>query len=347
MNRVGVLTGGGDCSGLNPAIRAIVRTAARANWEVLGFLRGWKGLLQNETRPIGADGIDDLIARGGTVLGTSRTNPYKEKDGATRIQRVLETNHLNALIAIGGEDTLGVAAKLFEELKIPIVGVPKTIDNDLDATDFTIGFYSAVQIVTDSIDQLKTTAESHDRVMIVEIMGRHAGWLATYGGIAGGADVILVPEFPMTLTQICEAVELCRKRGKRYAIIAVAEGAKVIAENGHEIAEQSHEAVDAFDHVSLGGIGEVLRDLIKGKTGWDTRSTALGHVQRGGSPAAFDRILGTAYGVRAMELVLKGEFGKMPAHWQGQLTAVPLKAAVGKLKTLSPALYDLAKGFFG
>ncbi|HLG19717.1 MAG TPA: ATP-dependent 6-phosphofructokinase [Bdellovibrionota bacterium] len=346
MPRIGVLTGGGDAPGLNAAIRAIVRTAATHKIDVLGIRLGWKGLLTNDTMPLTLDRIDELLYRGGTVLGTSRTNPYKEKDGPGQVRKTLASNHLDALIAMGGEDTIGVAAKLFAE-GLPIVGVPKTIDNDLDATQFTIGFHTALDIVTEAMDRLRTTAESHDRVMIVEIMGRHAGWLAAYAGIAGGADAVLVPEFPTKLQDLCNILRKCRDRGKNYCLIAVAEGAEVIGENGEKISSQSEAPVDAFGHVQLGGIADRLKDLVKKKTGYDTRSTILGHVQRGGSPTAFDRILATAFGVRAVELVKKKEFGKMPALVGGQITAVPLSDAVARLKTLTPEVYQLAQVFFG
>jgi 6-phosphofructokinase 1 len=346
MSRVGILTGGGDCPGLNPAIRAVVRTAAIHHYDVIGFLGGWRGALKNETRPLTLDHIDDLLIKGGTILGTSRTNPYKEKDGPATIKKNLAANHLDALIAVGGEDTVGAGAKLFAD-GVPIVAIAKTIDNDLDATEFTLGFPTAVEIATECIDRLRTTAESHDRVMVVEIMGRHAGWLTAYAGIAGGADAVCVPEFPMKLADILSAIEKARARGKKYAIIAVAEGAKVIDENGKELQMASAQPVDSFGHVQLGGVSDLVRDAIKQKTGYDTKSTVLGHLQRGGSPSAFDRVLSTAFGVRAMQLVKDKEYGKMPALIGGKIQVVKLSEATGKLKTLSPELYDLAKVFFG
>ncbi|MFH1263584.1 MAG: ATP-dependent 6-phosphofructokinase [Pseudomonadota bacterium] len=346
MPRVGILTGGGDCPGLNPAIRAVVRTAALYNYEVIGFLGGWRGALKNETRPITLDHIDDLQIKGGTILGTSRTNPYKEKDPVGSIKKSLAANHLEALIAVGGEDTVGAGAKLFAD-GVPIVAIPKTIDNDLDATEFTLGFPTSVEIVCECIDRLKTTAESHDRVIVVEVMGRHAGWLTTYAGIAGGADAIAVPEFPMKLSEIIGAIEKARARGKKYAIVAVAEGAKVVDDNGKELEKASAHAVDSFGHVQLGGVADLVRDAIQKKTGYDVKSTILGYIQRGGSPSAFDRIISTAFGVRAMQLVKDKEYGKMPALVGGKIQVVKLSDATGKLKTLSPELYDLAKVFFG
>ncbi|MFH1017698.1 MAG: ATP-dependent 6-phosphofructokinase [Pseudomonadota bacterium] len=346
MPRVGVLTGGGDCPGLNPAIRGIIRKAQPNGYEVVGLRRGWKGLLNGETMPIPEAAVDELLLRGGTILGTSRTNPYKEADGPARAKKNFAALKLDALIAIGGEDTLGVAYKLFKE-GLPIVGLPKTIDNDLEVTDFTLGFPTAVQIVSDAFDRIRTTAQSHDRILVVEIMGRSAGWLAAYAGIAGGADMVLVPEFPTPVKDVVAAVERLKKKGKNFAMIGIAEGAKLLDDKGQEITEQSQEAVDAFGHVKLGGIGEVLSELIKKRTGWDTRSTILGHLQRGGTPSAFDRILSTAFGVHAMDLVLQKDFGKMPALTNGRIQTVPLESAVAKLKTLSPDLYKLAQVFFG
>lgn len=346
MPRVGILTGGGDCPGLNPAIRAVVRKAAMCDFEVVGFLGGWKGALRNDTRPMTLESIDELLTRGGTVLGTSRTNPYKEEGGVQTIKKNLATNKMDALISIGGEDTVGAGAKLFAD-GVPVVGIAKTIDNDLDATAFTLGFPTAVQIVTDCMDRLRTTAESHERVIVVEIMGRHVGWLTAYSAISGGADAMAVPEFPTKISDIVNSIEKARARGKRHALIAVAEGAKVIDDDGKELAMASEQAVDSFGHVQLGGVGELVKDAIKKKTGYDTKATILGHVQRGGTPTAFDRILSTAYGVRAMELVQDKEYGKMPALVEGKIQAVKLADATGKLKVLSPELFNLAQTFFG
>lgn len=343
--KVGVLTGGGDCPGLNPAIRAVVRLASKYGYDVIGFRYGWKGALTNQTTTLSVENIDDLLARGGTTLGSSRTNPYKEKNGPTTIKKNLESNGLDALIAIGGEDTIGVAAKLFKE-GLPLVGIPKTIDNDLDCTAFTVGFPTAVEIVTEALDRIRTTAESHGRVMVVEIMGRHAGWLATYGGLAGGADIILVPEFPTKLDTLFSTVKKAKER-KNYAIVGVAEGAKLVDEEGKEITSQSAQPVDAFGHVQLGGIGDLVKNYIKEKTGFDTRLTSLGHLQRGGPPSAFDRVLATIYGMAAMELVKAKDYGKMPALMDGKIQTVKLSEATGKLKTLSSELYELSKNLFG
>jgi len=346
MKRVGILTGGGDCPGLNPAIRGVARTAATCGWQLVGLRDGWRGALEGIERPISPTDIDDLLVRGGTILGSSRTNPYKEKDGTTRIRAGMEKLNLKALIAAGGEDTLGVAAKLFKE-GLPVVGIPKTIDNDLDGTDLTLGFATAVQIVSDTLDRIRTTAESHSRIMVVEVMGRHAGWLAAYGGIAGGADLTLVPEYPVNVKEVLAAVESCRKRGKYYSMIVVAEGAKLLGHDGKEISEASEHAVDDFGHVRLGGIGERITEILKKEGGYDARNTILGHAQRGGTPNAFDRILSTSFGVQAMKLVEAGDFGKMPALRDGKITVIPLEAAVANLKTLTAELYDFAKVFFG
>lgn len=344
--KIGVLTGGGDCPGLNPAIRAIVRTAAQHDCAVVGFAKGWKGALTGETRALDYATIDELLVKGGTVLGTSRTNPYKEEGGPAKIRDHLKRLGLDALIAIGGEDTVGVAAKLFAE-GLPVVGLPKTIDNDLNVTDFTLGFPTAVEIVAEAFDRIRTTAESHERVMVVEIMGRHAGWLAAYGGIAGGADAILTPEFPMQLSEIAAILERIRARGRKYALIAVSEGASIVDEQGKAIDSSSGSPVDSFGHVQLGGIGEIVAKMIKDKTGWDTRATNLGHTQRGGTPSAFDRVLSTAFGVRAFGLVREGKYGWMPALVGGRIQDVKLSDATGELKTLSPELYGLARALFG
>ncbi len=346
MANVGVLTGGGDCPGLNPAIRGIMRQAQKTGDTIVGIRRGWKGLLTKTTCPINADTVDELLYIGGTVLGTSRTNPYKEENGPAKAKENFKAMGLDALIAIGGEDTLGVASKLHAE-GMHVVGLPKTIDNDLEITDFTLGFPTAVEIATEALDRVKTTAQSHDRVIVVEVMGRHAGWLTLYSGIAGGADVILLPEFPMPLKEVCDILAKCQKRGKNYAIVAVAEGAKILDDSGKEITIHSAEAVDSFGHVQLGGIGELVTKVIKEKTKRDTRCTVLGHTQRGGSPSAFDRVLSTAFGVHAMKLVQKKEWGKMPALSKGKLITVPLAEAVAKLKLVNEEFYDYDLVFLG
>lgn len=343
---VGILTGGGDCPGLNQAIRAIVRVLTKQNYNIIGFKKGWKGAIRNETAAIDLANIDELITEGGTCLGSSRTNPYKEEGGVAAIKKTFETQKLDCLIAIGGEDTLGVANKLYKE-GFAVVGLPKTIDNDLDATDITIGFITAVQIACDAIDRLRTTAKSHERVMIVEIMGRHAGWLTAYSGIAGGADIVLVPEFTKSIGEICDVIQKNKARGKNYSIIAVAEGASVMDDKGNKINSESATPVDSFGHVQLGGIGEILSKMVKEKTGRDVRATNLGHIQRGGTPAAMDRVLSTALGIKTAQLVLNKEFGKMSALKDGKIQTVTLQEGVGRLKTLTKEFYDIAETLSG
>jgi phosphofructokinase-like protein len=343
---VGILTGGGDCPGLNQAIRAIVRVLKKQEYNIIGFKKGWKGAIRNETTPIDFVNIDELIVEGGTFLGSSRTNPYKEEGGVAAIRKTFEAQKLDCLIAIGGEDTLGVAHKLHNE-GFPVVGLPKTIDNDLDATDITIGFITAVQIACDAIDRLRTTAKSHERVMVVEIMGRHAGWLTAYSGIAGGCDMVLVPEFSKKLSEICDVIAQNKARGKNYSIIAIAEGASFIDDKGNKINSESETPVDSFGHVQLGGIAEILSKMIKEKTGRDVRATNLGHTQRGGTPAAMDRVLSTALGIHTANLVLKRDFGKMSALKDGKIQTVTLQEGVGRLKTLTKEFYELAETLSG
>jgi phosphofructokinase-like protein len=339
---VGILTGGGDCPGLNQAIRAIVRVLTKQKYNVIGFKKGWKGAIKNETTPIDLINIDELITEGGTCLGSSRTNPYKEDGGVEAIRKTFAAQQLDCLVAIGGEDTLGVANKLHKE-GFNVVGLPKTIDNDLDGTDITIGFITAVQIATEAMDRLRTTAKSHERVMIVEIMGRHAGWLTAYSGIAGGADMVLVPEFPKKLSEICDVIAQNKARGKNYSIIAIAEGASFIDDKGNSINSESETPVDSFGHVQLGGIADILSKMVKDKTGRDVRATNLGHTQRGGTPAAMDRVLSTALGIHTANLVLKKDFGKMSALKDGKIQTVTLQEGVGRLKTLTKEFYQLTE----
>ena len=345
MKKVGILTGGGDCPGLNAVIRGIVRKGYEQNWEALGIREGWRGIMQKKTFPLTLGSVSGILPKGGTILGTSRTNPFKKDDGPKMVLNNFKEMGLDALIAIGGEDTLGVAAKMFDQ-GLKVVGAPKTIDNDLNGTDFTIGFDTAVNIVTEAIDRLHTTAESHNRVMIVEVMGRHAGWVACFSGIAGGADVILIPEKPMEVDSVCDIIKKRHERGKNFSIVVAAEGAKIL-DKGKETVVSTAAKTDEFGHITLGGIGSVLAEMIEKKTGFETRVTVLGHIQRGGTPSAFDRILGTAYGVYAMDLVLKEQYGKMPALTCGRLETIEIKDAVKGLKTLNPYFYDLAKVFFG
>ena len=339
---VGVLTGGGDCPGLNPVIRAVTRRAITGGYRVIGVRNGWLGLVERDVIELDLQSVSGILHKGGTILGTSRTNPYKNPEDLRQVLANVAALGLHALVVIGGEDTLGVAVKLVKE-GVKIVGVPKTIDNDLSNTDFTFGFDTAVNIAMEAIDRLHTTAESHHRIMVVEVMGRHAGWIATCAGIAGGADVILIPEVPVDLDDVCEAIQKRHTRGKDFSIIAVAEGAQF--KDGSMVTKEGN--TDAFGHVRLGGIGHVLGNLIEEKTGFETRVTVLGHVQRGGSPTAFDRILGTRFGVKAAELILAGDVGNMVSLQGNKIVTVPLDQHAVAMKTVDPEFYALAKQFFG
>jgi len=341
--RIGVLTGGGDCPGLNAVIRAVVRKG-EIYWsdEFVGFADGWKGVLEQRTVPLDVERCRGILPRGGTILGTSRTNPYRLPDGEDRVRQAFAALGIDALVAIGGEDTLGVANRLVSA-GLAIVGVPKTIDNDLSATEVTFGFHTAVQIATDAIDRLHTTAESHDRVIVCEVMGRHAGWIATYAGIAGGAAEIVVPEEPFDIDEICERLRSRHQKGRFASIVVVAEGAKPKAGT---IEVRSRE-LDQFGHERLGGIGTVLAEEIERRTGFESRVTILGHVQRGGTPTAYDRVLATRFGIAAIDAVHDGAFGTMVALQAGEIVRVPLEAAVGELKTLDPSLlHGVAEVFF-
>jgi len=342
VRHLGVLTGGGDCPGLNSVIRAVTRRAIQAGITVTGVRNGWKGLIEGDAAALDLQSVSGILPKGGTILGTSRTNPYKQPDDVKRLHETVKRLALDALIAIGGEDTLGVATKLARE-GLRVVGVPKTIDNDLAMTDYTFGFDTAVNTAMEAIDRLHTTAESHHRIMVAEVMGRHAGWIATCAGIAGGADVILIPEEPIDLDATCELIKKRHARGKAFSIVVVAEGAR-FKENVDVVME---EKLDEFGHVRLGGIGHVLGSLIEQRTGYETRVTVLGHLQRGGSPTAFDRILGTRFGIKAVELVLEGGFGSMVSLQGNKIVAVPLEQGTSSLKTVDMELYEIAKIFFG
>ena len=339
--KIGILTGGGDCPGLNPVIRAAVKTAIRERYQPIGVRNGWKGLVEADTFPLDASSVSGIIHRGGTILGTSRTNPYKDASATEKLKANFKKLGLDALIAIGGEDTLGVADRFYQD-GFHVVGVPKTIDNDLSGTDFTFGFDTAVNIAMDAIDRLHSTAESHRRIMVVEVMGRHAGWIALHSGIAGGADLILIPEVPIRMKEVCEVIQKRIDRGKHFSIIVVAEGAKF---EGNEVLQEKK--LDEFGHVRLGGIAELLAKKIEQATGFETRTAVLGHIQRGGTATAFDRVLGTRFGAKAVELVKKGDFGKMVALRGTEIIAVPIRDAVSKLKTVQPDYYDMARTFFG
>jgi 6-phosphofructokinase 1 len=349
--KIGILTGGGDCPGLNAVIRAVVRRSIRDyNYQVLGILEGWRGLMEyGLTMELNLDKVSGIIHRGGTILKTSRTNPFNVKDGVKKIIDKKKALGLGAIIAVGGEDTLSVAAKLAEE-GIEIVGVPKTIDNDIWGTDYTFGFDTAVNIAMDAIDRIHTTAESHNRVMVVEVMGRHAGWIAIEAGIAGGADFILIPEKPVDLDKVCEAICKRHERRRDFSIVVVAEGAKISTgedEKKEEILVVQEEEKDAFGHVRLGGIGKILASEIQKRTGFETRFVILGYIQRGGTPTAFDRMLGTRFGVAAVDLVHQGEFGKMVTLRGNRIESIDLKDATSKSKQIDDQLYEIAEVFFG
>jgi 6-phosphofructokinase 1 len=341
--RIGVLTGGGDCPGLNAVIRAVVRKGVgNYGHEFVGYRDGWRGPLEGDSRPLGVPEVRGILPRGGTILGSSRTNPLAQEDGPARIAANMEAAGVDGLIAIGGEDTLGAASHLHEQAGLAVIGVPKTIDNDLSATDYTFGFDTAVNIAMEAIDRLHTTADSHHRVLIVEVMGRHAGWIAFHAGLAGGANVILIPERPFDVEEVCELVG--RRFASRFApIIVVAEG----AEPKGGVPTQEDDKLDAFGHVRLGGIGHWLEGEIERRTGKETRATVLGHVQRGGTPTAFDRVLATRFGLHAIDAAEAGRWGTMTALRGTDIRLVELSEATAELKTVPEALYSEAEVFFG
>jgi len=344
--KIGILTGGGDCPGLNAVIRAIVRKSIHYGWECIGIQNGWKGLLEVDTLPLDMESVSGILQKGGTILGTSRTNPYKLKDGEKHVVENSKKIGMDALVAIGGEDTLGVANKLSKN-GFKVVGVPKTIDNDLSGTDYTFGFDTAVNIAMEAIDRIHTTAESHHRVMIIEVMGRHAGWIAIHSGLAAGADMILIPEKEIQLKEVIKVINSRMKRGRNFSIIVVAEGAKISdsdRKEGQWILQD--EKLDAFGHVRLGGISNVLADIIEKKTKIESRATILGHVQRGGSPTAFDRVLGSRFGVYAVEMIHDGKFGRMAALKGAEIIDVSIEDAVKDTKTVDEQLFSTAKVFF-
>jgi 6-phosphofructokinase 1 len=356
MKKIGMLTGGGDCPGLNAVIRAVVKKSRQYNWEVIGIKNGWNGLITGEMEILTDDLVSGILPKGGTIIGTSRTNPFNKYEDAQKTLDNINKFGLEALVVIGGDDTLSVARRLYEK-GINVVGVPKTIDNDLSGTDYTFGFDTAVSIATEAIDRLHTTAESHHRVIVVEVMGRHAGWIATIAGIAGGADEILIPEVPFNINEICKNLKSRYDRGKKFSIVCVAEGAYPKQENSSEttnIDKNLKEALltqtdekDAFGHVRLGGVGNYLANEIKKRMNVDTRVTVLGHVQRGGTPTAHDRVLATRFGIAAVECIKNQDFGKMVALQGNKIVPIPLNDAVSELKTVDMKLYDIAKVFFG
>jgi ATP-dependent phosphofructokinase / diphosphate-dependent phosphofructokinase len=341
--RIGLLTGGGDCPGLNPALRGFVMRALDYQYECVGFLNGWKGLVDGASRPLGLADVEDIVIQGGTMLGSSRTNPFKagREDDLEKVLANIKKFELDAVVAFGGEDTLGVAHKLFK-IGVPTVGVPKTMDNDLDYTDFTFGFDSAVSVATESIDRLRDTAKSHNRVMVVEVMGRHAGWVALYAGIAGGADWVLLPEIALDLEAMCQHLLEVRARGKNYSIVVASEGVDL------PHADETDVSVDAFGHVILRerGVGEFLAKEIEERTGIETRFAVLGHIQRGGAPTVFDRVLASRLGIKAADLVHEKKFGMMASIEGNKIIYVELAKAVDQLKTVPLELYEEAKVLF-
>jgi 6-phosphofructokinase 1 len=336
--KIGILTGGGDCPGLNAVIRAIVRKGIfHHNDQFVGFMEGWRGVLENISRPLDLEAVKGILPQGGTILRTSRTNPAKKENGLERCIENLKSNGIEALIALGGDDTQSVSLKLFER-GVKAVAVPKTIDNDLSGTDLCFGFDTAVSIATEAIDRVHTTAEAHNRVIVVEVMGRDSGWIALYSGVAGGADVILIPEQPFDIQEIADTIKTRHDRGRYFSIVVVAEGAKLATRS----TEMERRKVDEFGHVRLGGIGNSLAAEIESRTGFETRAVVLGHIQRGGSPTAFDRMLATRYGIGAIDLVHEGKFGRMVALKGNDITSVPIADAISRTRYLSQDFIDVA-----
>ena len=337
--KIGILTGGGDCPGLNAVIRAIVRKGIfHYNDQFAGFLEGWRGVLENMVHPLDLEAVAGILPRGGTILRTSRTNPAKQERGLERCMENLGRNGIEALIALGGDDTQSVSQKLFER-GLKVVAVPKTIDNDLSGTDLCFGFDTAVSIATEAIDRVHTTAEAHNRVIVVEVMGRDSGWIALYSGVAGGADVILIPERPFDIGEVADTLKRRHDRGRYFSIIVVAEGAR-LAKGSDAVTESAK--TDEFGHVRLGGIGNVLAAEIERRTGFETRAVVLGHIQRGGSPTAFDRMLATRYGIGAIDLVHQGGFGSMVALKGNEISSVPITDAIARTRCVPQELIDVA-----
>ncbi|MBI1349056.1 ATP-dependent 6-phosphofructokinase [bacterium] len=340
--KVGILTGGGDCPGLNAVIRGVVRVVSNAGGQVLGLQRGWKGAIDGDHEILTPENTDDIVSKGGTILGSSRTNPYKRPEDVTKLLDTFAKLGLDALVAIGGDDTLGVANRLYNDHRLSVIGCPKTIDNDLSCTDVTFGFDTAINICVDAIERLRTTTESHRRIMVVETMGRHAGWIACETAMAVGADFVLVPEEPVSIDVMCDVLMKRRAAGKKYGIVVASEGA-VLSQTEGLVTQNAK--IDDFGHVSLGGVGELLAEIIEKKTGIETRFVVLGHVQRGGAPSAYDRVLGTRLGVAAGRLILEKRFGRMVGLSGTKIIDVALADAVGQLKTLTSDFYRDAMEF--
>ncbi len=343
--KVGILTGGGDCPGLNAVIRAAVRKGCfHYEDEFIGFLEGWRGVMEDMTVPLDLSVVAGILPRGGTILRTSRTNPAKKADGLDQCISTLKKNQVDALIAIGGDDTLTVASKLSAK-GFNVVGVPKTIDNDLAGTDYTFGFDTAINVVMEAIDRVHTTAEAHNRVMVVEVMGRDAGWIAIHSGVAGGADVILIPEKPFDVDEVADTIRLRHSRGRYFSIVVVAEGAKFAQAKSDGSGPVTLDGEkDEFGHARLGGIGNALAKELEKRTGFETRTVVLGHIQRGGTPTAFDRVLATRYGLGAIDMVHRGEFGRMAALRGNRITSIPLQEAISKNRTVDQEMMDVASG---
>ena len=342
--RIGILTGGGDCPGLNAVIRAVVRKGIfHYRDEFVGFLEGWRGVIENHSIKLDLNTVSGILPRGGTILRTSRTNPSKRPDGFDRCMATIQAHKLDALIAIGGDDTLSVAEKLYEK-GVKVVGVPKTIDNDLGGTDYTFGFDTACNVACEAIDRVHTTAEAHNRVMVVEVMGRDAGWIALYSGIAGGADAILIPERPFNIDRVAESIRQRHERGRYFSIVVVAEGAKFSSASGAPVVQDMGK--DEFGHAKLGGIANLVAREIEQRTGFETRAVVLGHIQRGGTPSAFDRVLATRYGLGAIDMVHRGEFGCMAALRSNRIISIPLKEAISKNRVVDDEMIQIAAGLF-
>lgn len=343
-NRIGILTAGGDCPGLNAVIRAVVRSAVADGATVVGVKNGWRGLAEGDVEPLTRSAVTGILPRGGTILGTSRLNPLDSPDTLAHVKRNWQKFGLEGLIVVGGEGTLSAALDIWRDHNLPLVGIPKTIDNDISCTDFTFGFDTAVGVVTDAVDRLHSTAESHHRVMVIEVMGRHTGWIAAYGGIAGGADVVLVPEHPFRISRVCELLKHREKQGRAFSIVVVAEDAHPHADENF-LADELREQI--YRHDRLGGIGTALAQEIEHCTGIETRVTKLGYVQRGGSPSPFDRVLATRFGVKAYEMIQAEQWGHMAAIQANKIVSVPLEEAVRELKRLDEEIYQVAEIFFG
>src|SRR5579863_2329001 len=344
--KVGILTGGGDCPGLNAVIRAVVRKGIfHYGDQFVGFLEGWRGLVEDKSMVLDLDAVSGILPRGGTILRTSRTNPSKKTDGLERCVATIAKHKIDAIIAIGGDDTLSVAQKLYER-GVKVIGVPKTIDNDLAGTDYTFGFDTAVNVVCEAIDRVHTTAEAHNRVMVVEVMGRDAGWIALYSGIAGGADVILIPERPFDVDKVANSIRQRHERGLYFSIVVVAEGAKFSSQPGQGSPVLQDMGKDEFGHVKLGGIANILAREIEKRTGFETRAVILGHIQRGGSPSAFDRVLATRYGLGAIDMVHRGEFGCMAALRSNKIVSISLKEAISRNRVVDDETIQIVDGLF-